>query len=300
MFEFYQLKIHPQALATASAVFAACVSQYYFNQQYSIWLVFSAYLVCQASRGAALKQALNYGFVMILLAIIAPPFLMSEIEMRVISVMVGCVIGAAFTRLIFIEKPYDDFSRDIIPVLVALRLDLTALREQFAADQFNAAQQRHAVSNLEKVLTLKNSHYPEWVFDVGFNPGLRAGFRFFLVQIDRLAEMTFALNDVIRQTFTTALKADMQSEVLQVMNGNIQLLSMLIDFFNQQSWQLTTANADYTQDMQALEKTLNNHVPTQLELLDVAPDYLIVTNMVKLVKDVRETLLQLLTALPKH
>lgn len=299
MFEFYKLKIHPRALATASAVFAACVLQYYFNSKYSIWLVFSAYLVCQTSRGAALKQALNYGFAMILLAIIAPPFLMPEIEMRVLSVIVGCVAGAFFTRLVFSMRPYEDFSREIIPVLIALRADLTFLRDMFAADKYNGEQQWHAISKMEKMLNYTSSDYPEWVFDVGFNPGLRAGFRFFLVHVDRLAEMTFALNETIREMFTSELKATMQPEVLQVMAGNQQLLLMLIDFFNKQSWQLVTGNADYTQDMQALEKVLNQEVPAQLELLDVAPDYLIATNLVKLVKDMRETLLLLLNALPK-
>ncbi len=300
MFEFYRLKIHPRALAVAGAVFAACVSQYCFNQDYSVWLVFSAYLVCQTSRGAALKQALNYGFALILLAIIAPPFLMSAIEMRVVAILVGSVIGVMFTRLVFSERPYAEFSRDIVPVLKALRSDLILLRDMVSQDKYQNERQLHASSEIEKILNFRNSDYPEWVFDVGFNRGLRAGFRFYLISVDRLAEMAFALNETIRNIFNTDLKQNIQHEVLQAMNGNIELMTMQVDYFTKQSWQLMSGSADYTQDMKALESVLNQHVPSQLELLDVAPDYLIATNLVKLVKDMRETLLQLLTALPKH
>src|SRR5262249_28366471 len=95
------------------------------------------------------------------------------------------------------------------------------------------------------------------------------------------------------QTDIQELKAAMAS----AMEKNEELLAVLFDYFTHHHITFFSA-ADFTSDITTLENTLRNVLPTHLELLDLSPDYVVLTTFVRDIKDIRQILLQLVTSLP--
>lgn len=139
---------------------------------------------------------------------------------------------------------------------------------------------------LREVLASPRGLYPEWVFDFGFNYGLRAGFRFFLLQLDRLNDLIFASHHGFLHKIENDDWEGMAETLIRVAAGHEALLSVIIEFFETEHWQ--DANMDVVSDVSALRAiVIEGGVPPRR-----------VAAWVREWLDMRECLLQLLMALP--
>lgn len=202
---------------------------------------------------------------------------------RVMDFMMGGIIGIVCGQVILPVRLEKEFSEGVLDILRALtdhgKLILSSLDRLDKPD----------------VLRATRGKYPEWVFELGFNPGLRSGFRFFLVNLDRMLEITFSM-DYLVSIIDANLMQGMLNDLRDAMHKNQELLDILHEYFA--SKKLQDKVSDFTGDIQILENTLRGMVPANAELLDISPDYVAMTALVRNIKDYRDILLQMLVALP--
>ncbi len=138
--------------------------------------------------------------------------------------------------------------------------------------------------------------YPEWVYEVGFNPGLRSGYRFFLINLERIIEVFFSMDYLLSQHINIVLLENMSDHLALAMQKNQELLGILIEYFENKK--IKNTQSDFTSDVAELEKALHRIVPDNLELLDTSPNYILLTALVRDFRDLRGLLLQLVMSLP--
>ncbi len=248
----------------------------------------------------ASKERNSYRFLIFgvsLLAVIPmPEQSWQSIRMAVIDIAIGSGIGILCNQFIFRISVVREFSEGITPVLKQLNNYNTVLTNALVKKTDDVSVLLQAKIQVEKILVVQQDMYPEWIYEVGFNPGLRSGFRFFLLTIERATEIFFSLDYYAYQEINKDWLKMLIDSIEFSMEKNSELIKILIAYFAENK--LLETHSDFTSDITALEVTLKKIVPDQLELLDIMPDYMMLTSLVRDIKDLRQLLLQLVTALP--
>lgn len=223
---------------------------------------------------------------------VKPNHLMSD---RVIDISIGAIIAILCVQFIFRTHFEKKFRQEIVPMLQTLDEYSRALIENFSYEKGShlLEQKKQQIKN---IITSQSKDYPEWVYEVGFNPGLRAGFRFFLINLETIIELFFSLHYLSQQQIENTIKQELTQVIVIALEKNRELLQVLHHFFTQN--QLADSISDYTSDIKELEIKLHSNVPNDLELLDISPDYIFLTALVRDIKDMRQLLLQLVMAIP--
>ena len=282
-----------QAFIVGFAVLLAVIVNDYFSFSHAAWMVVGALIVAQLARGAPLRQSLIYCVVMLVFAILLPPYVIDATRNRLIDIGMGALIGVLFQQILFPMKIYPAFRVGVLPILRLLQNDL---QREIYFFSHQLSKQIYLQQSSERMIALlqSDSLYPEWVYAVGFNPGLRAGFRFFLIQLESIVEIFFSLHALIGAV-SDAIDLDViSSEIGVVLKNNEYLFGTLIDHLSECKSQKTNNSIDLTGDIVALENALEQCVPVSLELLTIAPSAMILIAIVRDLKDLREILLLLI------
>jgi hypothetical protein len=195
-------------------------------------------------------------------------------------------------QIILPVRQEQEFRNGVASVLQSFSAYSQQLSSQLSGVEHAAAAAKTSELSL---FWKQQNNYPEWVYEIGFNPGLRSGFRFFLINLDRIAEILLSLGYLIRQAEPDLLR-EISVSMSDTMNNNEELLNIMLTYFT--NGKLEETSSDYTSDITALEQALHRNVPDSIELLDIQPGYINVTSIVRDVKDLRAILLQLIIALP--
>jgi len=287
-----------RAISGALAVLIALWVAHYYSFSHEGWLVITAFLVSQTTRGTPLKQSMIYFFGMVLLAMVFSITDVAFIRERVMDVVLGGVIGIVFGQLLFPVNSYAEFSRGMLPLMEALISYSQSLQQSFVSHPHNWQALGEKKGQIEKILSSRPNYYPEWVYEVGFNPALRAGFRFFLIHIEYVCELFFSMHYLMGMGIDAELLSELSAEMTTVVQKNEALLHIMQNYFVTGHFKEVTSNADFTSDMVALEKTLNDVTPGNLDLLNLSTDYITLAALIRDLKDLRGILLQLFMALP--
>lgn len=150
----------------------------------------------------------------------------------------------------------------------------------------------------------KTSHFPlyllqqrvaDWVFARGFSPGLRGGYRHYMLQIERAIE----LFELIQYKAPLLVEyPEVRSSFLSVMSNQQLLLASLSDFFSKRGSLFDAA--DWMHDINELECVIESRLPSHLSLLHLDSQPLILIELLRACKDSREVLLQLVMMLPSQ
>lgn len=263
-----------------AAIFCAAILQFYslplsLIVLLMLLLISSAIFILKHSWSIHVRAGLVLFVLMMTIAVMWLPDT-ATLRDRINAVCIGGLIGLVSSLLIFPFKPNIAFRQGIIPVLKKLH-----------------EYSRHLVTvekiNLENALIF--SPYPEWVYETGFNPGLRGGFRFFLVHLEQIVDLYFAL-----QSHHIHQQKQLPEEFSRALDNNSQLIAMLINYFVTN--QVVQTDLDFTSDLTAMENVARDLIPANIEILDLTPEYLQISAVVYTVKDIRKQLLQLLNSLP--
>lgn len=196
--------------------------------------------------------------------------------------------------LFFPVKQPRDFCAGVIPAIDALAEYLRHLSAGNVSPQIER--------KIFKSFLATSSPYPEWVYQSGFNPGLRSGFRHFLIQLEYAADLCCSMDYWLSNNETLAGKEALMSALRQSLKINIDLLAGLSRTMHHHADKtprpVNDTSVDFVSDITALEDVLQRLVPPSLELLDMSPDYVQMTALVRDVKDLREVLLLLANAMP--
>lgn len=335
------------AMSVSICVVMAVIIDCYFSFSKEYWIILSAFLVNQTTRGTAVRQGLiifmtifsaieiasllylyvqsefiyfilyaffiisgyvtfvnrpqsgrsyffeSSFFIIILLALLTPVKSADFVRFRVFDISIGALIGILGSVMVLPVRLDKEFGLGIIPILESLREYANAL-----AACFMAIDKNHDMKEYKQIveLTLQSQPgmYPEWVYEVGFNRGLRSGFRFFLVNLERVVELYFSMNYLLARQVDPL--GEVNDHLVQALKKNNELLEILIHYF--QKNKLLETQSDFTSDMIELEKALSQFVPNNLELLAITPNNLLLTALVRDMRDLRGLLLQLVKALP--
>jgi len=234
-------------------------------------------------------------------------------------VLFGCIVGVLLGRFALSVRSVASFCRRILPALTALKSYSVILTDCLLKSEVHDQTLSKGKRTLERALLERYSPYPEGIYKVGFNPGLRAGLRFFLVHLECVVELYFAISSTIilhenlKLSESIALQEAMNSEeaqhfknalgyladpIVTCMRQNESLLSVLIVFCETHAVTEVSAK-DYVSDVTDLEERLRQIIPQNLALLDLSPSSLRVASLVRDIKEVRQVLLQLLASLPR-
>lgn len=223
------------------------------------------------------------------------PVSLIEYQYRLFDTVIGSVIAIIINCLVLPVRLGAEFAEGVVPAFKAFDGYLKTLVEVVIGCE-HKRRLADRILEIEDVLQRQSGAYPEWVYEVGFNRGLRAGFRFFLLSIERIADNLLSLNFLLSRLQDYSLLDSVSTELTNVMLHNQQLLSIIISYFETKT--LPSHVADFTSDIAALENTVQQMLPPHLEFLEMSQSYIVLTAIMRDVRDLRQLLLSLVMALP--
>lgn len=191
----------------------------------------------------------------------------------------------------FPPKQARDFCAGVIPTIDAL------------ANYLRSVSVGSITSDAEYTLlqSFMSRTYPEWVYGSGFNPGLRSGFRHFLIQLEHAADLCCSMAFWFK-SHSLEDKSELLKAIRASLKVNVGLLAGLSRTMHHHAEKtprpVNDMNVDFVSDITELENTLQKRVPGSLELLDMSQEYVQMTALVRDVKDLREVLLLLVNSAP--
>jgi hypothetical protein len=255
--------------------------------------VISGYIVF-LFRPLSNKEIFHFLLFVLVLAIasLSPKKIQTPISDYLLSIGLGAVIGIAFNQLFFSIRLNKFFFRGVSPLLKSLKDYSNTLTNNFVTKE-NSKLLNEQRLQIEKSMLSQYSGYPSWVYETGFNPGLRSSWRYFLINLEQVTEIYFVLDFFAQRHTDVTLLSEY---IVTTMQKNEELLDVLIQYVEGQ--QRINIESDFTSDLTALEDALRRIVPNQIELLDISPDYISLTALVINIRDLRGLLLKLVMSLP--
>jgi hypothetical protein len=221
----------------------------------------------------------------VLIAAYSPRVSVDMMSNRIFDTAIGALIAILCRMLISPMKWDVEFSEGIRPILDAL--------------QEYAGSMPDDKTRVEKRLQVESAllqMYPSWIYEAGFNRGLRSGFRFFLIHVEQVAEVLFSMEDILSRGEDNNVMQDFKHIIEPAMQKNQELLSMLSGYFMKGC--MSDHDSDFTSDIMELEKAVQRIMPESIEFLVVSRTALLLAAWVQDVKDMRQLLLKLVMALP--
>lgn len=231
-----------------------------------------------------------------MVALLAPEHAFAEVQDRVMDIFIGSLIGIVIVSLLRPARLDLEFSEGIIPLLNAIRGYFQVLSKQVMTNEVNQETLSNAKLNISALFERQEGMYPEWVYDVGFNRGLRSGFRFFLIHLEKVTEIIISINFILKRGLDPSLLQSIAEPLATFMKKNDELFEILITYFQER--RLSEIHSNFTSDMDELEEAVKKIIPRNVEALEVAPHYLHLAEWMRDMRDLRGVLLQLAMALP--
>lgn len=198
--------------------------------------------------------------------------------MLFLLVVMGVALWFILNHLFFSPPLFQQLATGVRPLLEALSED--------------KLDTKSVMSNLLEMI----SGYPEWVYRLGFNPGLRAGFRFFLIHLEHVSDLYFSIDYYEHDRIGADALAEWEPLLSRVKKNNQRLLKTIIDRLQCSS--IVKTDENYIDDMSALSEAIKKRIPAHLSLMDVVPDSISLSAYLQDLIDLRHVLLQLVAALP--
>jgi hypothetical protein len=286
----------------ASAVLLAYALPYFCNIY--LVIILNAILIVLTGLFYAAKQPISSKktyfillFPFIFLA--AQSFLLestTELRDRIFALGAGGLLALIVGQLLVPARFFEYFRADLLPILKVLKAYSDQISGVFSQHADGVLTVQLTQVTIDNILQAQDM-YPEWVFEFGFNPGLRASYRYFLLQLERIIDLYTAMGYLLRSESLRSQLCDINKEICLVLENNSKLLQIIIQYFT--NAQVTGVQDDFTSDMIALEEAVRHIVPSHLDLLDISPNYLLLASFVRDTKDIRQLLLQLILAFAK-
>lgn len=290
-----------QSLITAALIIISLFvviiwHKYFISSLVPIFFIFviSLYLASYYYPLKSIQFSFIILFPLAILATTQTPLSLNPGDPVFIACTLGALIGVVTSTILKIRKIEKEFKQSVAPVVRLICEYTSSLRIAFQDTKFS--QDFSLKNQIEKELSAWTNRYPEWIFDTGFNPGLRVGYRYFLIKLDQVIEALFSLSYLFTKTLDSANMLQIKEPMKKVLESNLDLLEVISNFLNNKA--LPTTSANYMDDIQGLEAAVAKILPQSIELLDINTDGLIISAIVKDLKDLRQLLIQLIAALP--
>ncbi|MES2216847.1 MAG: FUSC family protein [Pseudomonadota bacterium] len=210
------------------------------------------------------------------------------------DVVMGGIIGVVARGLFFSGSAATDFRQRVVLVLNVYSQYLSAIGElllQQPEAALHCEQQKIAV---EKVL---QAEFPHWVYQRGFNPVLQQGHRHFLVRLEQIGEILFAMNYAARRPVTPDLLKGLQASMQQSIDGAQNIIAALIVRLRTESFDKPVS--DLQDEITQLENNYRAFIDLPIELVDTSQDAMTLSAVIYGLKDLQKNLVKIAEALRK-
>jgi hypothetical protein len=275
----------------------------YFQLNASIWLdiivviVFTLGFYFQGLT-AGRRNSLSYPLMLgILFLLLLTPFNGEQVIFpRLHDVVMGGLLAVIFALLVFPRRADVDFRTSVAPVLKACGEYLLAVSQLFCRVEGAGVIADQKKIRVENTLQTQRAMFPDWVYAAGFNPVMQPGHRHFLIRIEQLGQILFAMHYVARHAVDDALLESFREPVRRCVDEAEKLISAMLARLELRALETTVA-ADFSDDIVALEKVFRETIQVPLELLDLSLDHTSVAAFIYDLKDLQKNLLKLAEAL---
>jgi len=174
----------------------------------------------------------------------------------------GAAIGILANLIFFPEKPDRRFREEMVPVIKTLNAYFSQLIDPLLQHDENTSTNK----------TLENAllNAPNWVYERGFTSALQTGYRFFLSNVEQMADVLFSLHQLTRHPFDKELIAKIRPALLNVVDSINQFFEAGVRVL--QLKKISDEPNDLENRMAELQKQLFTIVPPDLDLLDMRED----------------------------
>lgn len=271
------------------ALLIALIVNYYYAVTNAFLIPLTAIFVMQTPIGNSFYQGIRRLILIFMLVSIASFIIFSMKFFYIImhDVVIGAMIGV-FANVIILPRRADiEFRRAVLPLVKELNdyfmnvIDLLLKNE--TTDKGNAK------------FETKFQALPAWVYNAGFDGGLQVGYRFFLVKLEQITDVLFAMHHLARFDYDKELIAKMRLPLLQCAEEVGQFLSAILTVLELKK--VPEKVSDLEKEVLELEKQFQTIVPLSLELLDMKREYVYLSEFVYCFKDLRKLLMKLAEAL---
>lgn len=276
------------------------------------WIMIPALVACLVRRLTCARRFMLL-ILFLFIALVALSFFPSLnqvfLSANILSLLIGSGIGIVCAQLIFPLDYGKKFQQNLLPLLHALinfsKVLQTRCGEIGRKEQFEAAplmqSPLYAQMNEKKrtIQDILQVSYPEWVYDAGFNPGLRAGFRFFLLKLEEVLDYYFSIAYYLTEeeaiSHHTGDYALLSPFFLSILAVNESLIQQVIESFEGKEMSLLQEN--FMEDIHVMENTWKQTGRASFEWLALSEEAVFLAALVRNMKDARAALLQLVSAL---
>jgi hypothetical protein len=184
-----------------------------------------------------------------------------------------------------------DFRVGVIPVLRAYSLYLSAITQLlFKAEDGEEIANKKKIA-IEKVLQSRQAFFPAWVYERGFTASLQKGHRHFLLRVEQMGQVLFAMNYHARFTIDPALLERLRESILRCVDSAKVSINDLITVLNEA--EVTTASSEFKGELKILEDIFYAEMAMPFELIETSTDYIHTVGFIYGLKDLQRILAQL-------
>jgi hypothetical protein len=278
-------------IVMASVFSAALCSKYLHYPSVLYFIAGAVFVLCRilAKRFSALVLT-PVAFIFLLLA--TPMFGDADMFSLLHDVVLGAFIGIAVRAIFFTSTLTFDFRQRIVLVLARYSEYLSAIGDVLLQIPGASARCQLQRTQLENVL---QSDFPHWVYERGFNPILQQGHRHFLVRMEQLGEVLFALNFAVRHSVSPDLLAEFQAAITQSIAGVKRIIAAIIVRLRTEKFDAPVS--DLEDEIMQLEIAYRKFITIPLELIDTSKDAIALSAYLYGMKDMQRYLIKVADAL---
>ena len=278
-------------IVLASVYGAALCSKYLHTQGVLYFITGTLFVACRLlTRRFSSMLVTPVAFVFLLLA--TPMFGDADIFALLHDAVLGGIIGIVVRILFFTSTLAFDFRQRIVLVLTQYSEYLSAIGDvllQIPGALLRCQEQR---AQLESVM---QRDFPHWVYEKGFNPLFQQGHRHFLIRMEQLGEILFAMNLSARHAITPDLLAEFQMAIIQSLAGVKRIIAAIVVRLCTEKFDAPVS--DLEDEIMQLEIVYRKFINLPLELIDTSKDAIALSRFIYSVKDLQRNLLRVAEAL---
>jgi len=209
-------------------------------------------------------------------------------------IVLGCVVSIIVVFAAWPKKIDTEFQKTIIVALRAFSDYLNAITLLLLRESHDDRDALGKKIRVESVFKTRRVFFAHWVDESGLSPAQREGHRYFLIKLEQVGQILFAMHYVARYSIDPALLELLQQPIKQCILKLEKIILDLVDYV-----ELTVPHQEdvLIDAVGELESTFREVIPIPLELLDMSKEYLYLAEFVCDLKDLQKILLKLAEAL---
>jgi hypothetical protein len=214
---------------------------------------------------------------------------------RLHDVVLGGFIGVLAGLVIFPARPDIDFRIGVVPILKGYSEYLVAVTKLFFQEPNAAQVADDKKAEMEITLQARQVFFPDWVYETGFTENLRQGHRHFLLRVEQLGEILFAMHYQARYAVNADLLDQIREPIMRCIGDATRLIDDLCVVLDKAD--LKTSYHEFAENVLALENMFNTKIAIPYELTDTSKDYVHATGFIYAIKDLQQVLSRMEEAL---